>query len=88
MSRGWTHPIVWGCMSAGSLPRSRFFSADIRFSMSGYSVADFATGGRHHVPVLANFGFFFVEMQYMQLVLGYSPLQTRSPFPLALPILS
>jgi fucose permease len=36
----------------------------------------------------ANFGFFFVAMQYMQLILGYSPLGTASALvPLAVPIL-
>ena len=37
----------------------------------------------------ANFGFFFVVMQYMQLILGYSPLQTAWALgPLAVPIIA
>jgi hypothetical protein len=37
----------------------------------------------------ANFGFFFVVMQYMQLVLGYSPLQTAWALaPIAVPIIA
>ena len=38
---------------------------------------DFATGAIGiTILFFANFGFFFIEMQYLQLVLGYSPLQT------------
>ncbi len=37
----------------------------------------------------ANFGFFFVAMQYMQLILGYSPLQTAwALVPVAVPIMA
>jgi Major Facilitator Superfamily len=36
----------------------------------------------------SNFGFFFVSMQYMQLILGYSPLQTALALtPLAIPVM-
>ena len=37
----------------------------------------------------SNFGFFFVAMQYMQLILGYTPLQTAWALgPLAVPIIA
>lgn len=50
---------------------------------------DFATGSIGiTILFFANFGFFFVAMQYLQLVLGYSPLQTAFALaPLAVPIM-
>jgi len=50
---------------------------------------DFATGAVGITCLFfANFGFFFVSMQYMQLILGYSPLQTAFALtPLAVPIM-
>jgi hypothetical protein len=50
---------------------------------------DFATGSIGITLLFfANFGFFFVEMQYMQLILGYTPLQTAFALtPLAEPIM-
>jgi hypothetical protein len=50
---------------------------------------DFATGSVGITFLFfANFGFFFVSMQYMQLILGYSPLQTAfALMPLAVPIM-
>jgi hypothetical protein len=50
---------------------------------------DFATGAVGITCLFfANFGFFFVSMQYMQLILGYSPLQTAfALIPLAVPIM-
>jgi hypothetical protein len=51
---------------------------------------DFATGAVGiTVLFFSNFGFFFVSMQYMQLILGYSPLQTAFALtPLAVPIMA
>jgi hypothetical protein len=50
---------------------------------------DFATGAVGITCLFfANFGFFFVAMQYMQLILDYSPLQTAFALtPLAVPIM-
>ncbi len=44
--------------------------------------ADFATGGAAAIAVffLANFGFMYLVMQYTQLILGYSALQTAMAF--------
>ena len=40
---------------------------------------DFATGSIGiTILFFTNFGFFFIAMQYMQLILGYSPLRRRS----------
>ena len=65
--------------------------ADIPCWTSAYSTdPDFAVGAIGITFLFfANFGFFFVAMQYMQLVLGYSPLTTAFALtPLALPIMA
>jgi hypothetical protein len=51
---------------------------------------DFATGSVGITCLFfANFGFFFVAMQYMQLILGYSPIETAFALtPLAVPIMA
>jgi hypothetical protein len=53
-----------------------------------FSRPDFATGSVGVTFLFfANFGFFFVVMQYIQLVMGYSPLQTALALaPLLVPI--
>jgi MFS family permease len=92
--RGWTHPAVWGCMTAGVLLAAVFAMVELRrrhplLDVRLFSRPDFATGSVGITFLFfANFGFFFVEMQYMQLILGYSPLQTAFALtPLAVPIM-
>jgi EmrB/QacA subfamily drug resistance transporter len=92
--RGWTHPIVWGCMCAGVVLAGIFAVVQLRtrhplLDVRLFGRPDFATGSIGITFLFfANFGFFFVEMQYLQLILGYSPLQTAFALtPLALPIL-
>ena len=93
--RGWTHPVVWGCMSAGVALAVAFAMVELRSTRPLLDVRlfgrpDFATGAVGiTVLFFANFGFFFVSMQYMQLILGYSPLQTAFALtPLAVPIMA
>ncbi len=93
-ARGWTHPVVWGCMAAGVVLAVVFAAVELRrrhplLDVRLFGRPDFATGSIGiTVLFFANFGFFFVEMQYLQLVLGYSPLQTASALaPLAVPIM-
>ncbi len=80
--RGWTHPVVWGCMTAGVVLAAAFAVVELRrtrplLDVRLFGRPDFATGAVGiTVLFFANFGFFFVSMQYMQLILGYSPLQT------------
>jgi hypothetical protein len=65
--------------------RRRFPLLDVRL----FARPDFATGAVG-VTVLffANFGYFFVSMQYIQLVMGYSPLQTALALaPLVVPVM-
>ncbi|BBX04477.1 MFS transporter [Mycolicibacterium moriokaense] len=92
--RGWTHPLVWGCMAAGVALAVAFGVVELRrrhplLDVRLFGRPDFATGAIGiTILFLANFGFFFIEMQYLQLVLGYSPLQTAFALaPLAVPIL-
>jgi EmrB/QacA subfamily drug resistance transporter len=92
--RGWTHPIVWGCMSAGVALAAVFAVVELRrkhplLDIRLFGRPDFATGSLGITFLFfANFGFFFVSMQYMQLILGYSPLQTAFALtPLAVPIM-
>ena len=92
--RGWTHPIVWGCMAAGVALAMVFGFVELHrrhplLDVRLFTRPDFATGAVGITCLFfANFGFFFVAMQYMQLILGYSPLQTAFALaPLAVPIM-
>ena len=93
-TRGWTHPIVWGCMVAGVVLGAAFAVVQLRrryplLDVRLFGRPDFATGAIGITFLFfANFGFFFVAMQYMQLILGYSPLTTAfALIPLAVPIM-
>jgi len=93
-ARGWTDPIVYGCMAAGVALAVAFALVQLRrthplLDVRLFGRPDFATGAMGITFLFfANFGFFFVEMQYMQLVMGYTPLQTAFALaPLAIPVL-
>ncbi|WP_099037205.1 MFS transporter [Mycobacterium neglectum] len=92
--RGWMHPVVWGCMVAGVGLAVAFAVVELRrrhplLDVRLFARPDFATGSVGiTILFFANFGFFFIAMQYLQLVLGYSPLQTAFALaPLAVPIM-
>jgi EmrB/QacA subfamily drug resistance transporter len=92
-TRGWTHPVVWGCMVAGVALALLFSLVELRrthplLDVRLFARPDFTTGSVGITFLFfANFGFFFVVMQYMQLILGYSPLQTAWALgPVAVPI--
>lgn len=92
--RGWSHPVVWGCMALGVVLAAVFAAVELLrrhplLDVRLFARPDFATGAIGITFLFfANFGFFFVVMQYMQLLLGYSPLQTALALaPLALPIM-
>jgi EmrB/QacA subfamily drug resistance transporter len=93
-TRGWTNPVVWGCMSGGVALALAFGVVQLRrahplLDIRLFGRPDFATGAVGITFLFfANFGFFFVAMQYMQLILGYSALATAFALvPLAVPIL-
>jgi EmrB/QacA subfamily drug resistance transporter len=92
--RGWTHPVVWGCMATGVALALTFGVVELRrrhplLDIRLFGRPDFATGSIGiTILFFANFGFFFIAMQYLQLILGYSPLQTAFALaPLAVPIM-
>lgn len=94
-ARGWTHPAVWGCMTGGVALAAAFTMVQLRrphplLDVRLFGRADFATGALGVTFLFfANFGYFFVSMQYIQLVMGYSPIQTAIALcPLMLPVLA
>lgn len=92
--RGWSDVLVLGCLAAGVALAVVFALVELRrthplLDVRLFARADFATGAVGITLLFfANFGFFFVAMQYIQLVLGYSPLQSALALaPLAIPLL-
>jgi len=81
-TRGWTHPLVVASVAVGLLlglafgfveVRQRYPLLDVRL----FAVPAFATGAATiTVFFLSMFGYLFLLMQYMQLILGYSPNRT------------
>lgn len=93
-ARGWLDPVVWGGMAGGIALAVAFGWVQLRrthplLDIRLFRRADFATGAIGITCLFAaNFGFFFVIMQYMQLVLEYSALQTAFALvPLVIPVL-
>jgi predicted MFS family arabinose efflux permease len=94
-ARGWTHPLVYGSMGTGVALAVAFGFVEARLRHPLLDVRlfrrpDFATGSATiTVFFMALFGFFFVIMQYIQLVRGYSPIQTAFALsPLMAPMLT
>jgi EmrB/QacA subfamily drug resistance transporter len=92
--RGWTDPIVCGGLAGGVVLAAVFAIVELRrphplLDVRLFRHPGFATGSiAITVLFLANFGFFFLAMQYMQLILGYSPLQTAFALaPLLAPVM-
>jgi EmrB/QacA subfamily drug resistance transporter len=92
-ARGWTDPIVYGCIAAGVVLAIVFAWVELRrthplLDVRLFARPDFATGSVGVTFLFfANFAFFFVSMQYIQLVMGYSPLKTAlAVSPLAVPV--
>ena len=93
--RGWTHPVVWGCIAGGIALGAAFTVAQLKnlhplLDVRLFRKPDFATGAVGVTFLFfANFGYFFVSMQYIQLVMGYSPIQTAIALcPLMIPVLA
>lgn len=92
--RGWSDPVVLGCISAGVILAVFFAKAQLRsrhplLDVRLFRSSDFTTGATGITFLFfAMFGFFFIAMQFMQLVMGYSALQTAFALsPLAVPML-
>ncbi|HXO47911.1 MAG TPA: MFS transporter [Mycobacterium sp.] len=80
--RGWTHPLVDISMGVGLLLALAFGFVEVRqryplLDVRLFAVPAFATGAATiTVFFLSMFGYMFLLMQYMQLILGYSPNKT------------
>ena len=94
-AQGWTDPLVYGSLGLGVVVAAIFGFVEARrrhplLDVGLFARPDFATGSATiTVFFMAMFGFFFVMMQFVQLVMGYSPLATALAFsPLMLPMLA
>lgn len=94
-ARGWSDPLVYGCLAGGVALAAVFGFVQVRCRHPLLDVRllrrpDFATGAAAiTVFFIAMFGFFFVMVQYVQLVMGYTPIKTAMSFsPLMLPMLT
>ena len=92
--RGWTDPLVCGCLAAGAALAVAFAVVELRrrhplLDVRLFGNPQFATGAVGITFLFfANFGFFFVGIQYIQLVMGYSALKTAAALaPLMIPVL-
>ena len=94
-AHGWTDPRVYGCMIAGSLLAVLFGLIelrrwhpllDIRLFLNPY----FGTGAATITLVfLGTFALFYLVTQYIQQVMGYTPLTTAIALaPMAVPLLA
>jgi len=81
-ARGWTHPLVLGSIGAGLALSVAFGFVEVRqryplLDVRLFTVPAFATGAATiTVFFISMFGYMFLLMQYMQLILGYSPTKT------------
>ncbi len=80
--RGWSDALVIGCIIVGVLMMVAFGVIELHrqhplLDVRLFANPAFATGAAAiTVFFLAMFGFFYVVMQHMQLILGYSPITT------------
>lgn len=95
--RGWHDPVVWGGLVAGAVLAAVFACVEFRrhqalLDIRLFADPNFATGVASIVMLFgATFGFFYIGMQYVQQIMGYSPLATAvcfGPFMVPLGIFS
>jgi len=85
-TRGWSDPLVWGGLVVGAVLAVVFGIVQLRrqhplLDVRLFAEADFATGVASIVVLFgATFGFFYIGMQYVQQIMGYSPLATAISF--------
>lgn len=81
-SRGWSDALVIGAIVVGAVLSVAFGAIELRqrhplLDVRLFANPAFATGAAAiTVFFLAMFGFFYIVMQHMQLILGYSPIKT------------
>jgi EmrB/QacA subfamily drug resistance transporter len=92
--RGWSDPVVLGCIALGAVLVAAFAMLQLRrdhplLDVRLFRSPEFGTGATGITFLFfALFGFFFISMQFMQLVMGYTALQTAFALsPLAVPML-
>jgi MFS family permease len=92
-ARGWSDPLVYGCILTGLAIVVLFCFVEVRreyplLDLRLFARPDFAAGAATILMLyVANFGFLFLAAQYIQLVVGYSPLQTALAIsPLMVPV--
>ncbi|QZH60116.1 MFS transporter [Mycolicibacterium farcinogenes] len=92
--RGWGNPLVGGCLAGGLMLAVFFGFLELRrrhplLDIRVFGRPDMLAGSISMTTLFfAIFGFFFLIMQHLQLVVGYSPLQTALALcPLAIPLL-
>lgn len=92
---GWDHPLVYCCLVGGIVLALLFGVVELRLQHPLLDIRVFArpemlTGSITMTTLFfAMFGFFFLSMQHLQLVMGYSPLRTAMALsPLAFPLLT
>ncbi|BBZ45821.1 MFS transporter [Mycobacterium parmense] len=88
--RGWDDPLVWGGLVVGAVFAVVFGVVQYRLAVRGrhplldvrlFGDPNFATGVATIVVLFgATFGFFYLGMQYVQQIMGYSPLMTAVAF--------
>ena len=85
-NRGWSNSFVWGGLVAAALIAVAFVAVEFRrrqplLDVRLFADPGFATGVASIVVLFgATFGFFYLGMQYVQQILGYSPLMTAVAF--------
>lgn len=81
-ARGWSDALVIGCLVAGVVLTVAFGVVEIRranplLDVRLFANPTFATGAAAiTVFFLSMFGYFYIVMQHMQLILGYTPMKT------------
>ncbi len=84
--RGWTDSLVWGGLVTGAVFAMVFGVVEFRrrrplLDVRLFGDPNFATGVVAIVILFgATFGFFYIGMQYVQQIMGYSPLATAVSF--------
>lgn len=95
--RGWHDPLIWGALVAATVIAGAFGLLQFRLAVRQrqplldvrlFGDPGFATGVATIVVLFgATFGFFYLGMQYVQQIMGYSPLMTSVAFaPFILPL--
>lgn len=89
-ARGWSDPLVWGGLVAGAVLAAVFGAVELRLARRRrqplldvrlFADPNFATGVTAIVILFgATFGFFYIGMQYVQQIMGYSALTTAISF--------